>query len=705
MTNTFKLTKAEFLKIFKRPSVFIMAILLVVTILVSMSIFNPVNRIDYTITYDGASNSQEYYDNFYNDIMINSKATFDEGFATTDNVIKYYQAINNNTILLTDYYNNIVDTMRELSNETNTNIRDQIRYTLIKDFEAFSTAYNNLDALSDYPEMLKFTLEDVDYDVYTANFYKTDACIPLNQFSLYVNDTTKYSSSEIVNIYNTNNYELTLKSTLNNAINFISTTLLRYTTDFNFYYPRYLDAINNARSDMDNIKKYSSCLLKSLNAFYDYYTLLISSDYPTILVSDSTHQVILQKVEESISYLDMNVSDKENLVEHKTVKDNLDRIGISSFLKNLTSSSSNIKQVTISDVLITDLLKYQAKVTNNKSQILDNISNKLSETSTTGISKEITNYSLLEKSYSTLINEKVLSCITQDYDQNTYTNFHGYNFKDFNKYESSEKIALNSYYIDNNTYENSYLTNFSYNQNSGSKTNVYDFVYFAMELCTLIIIIFSMMLICNLITGETESGTIKLLLVRPYKRSKIITAKLLATIFFVMTFMAFSSIITCIGGYFIYGDTTLNVLAVFNAKSAFEISPFMLMIINIFTLTLDVIFFVLLALMISIICKNYAASISCSLVILIINFAFNILFGGTFWYTLLPGMNLHLFKYFGNSFTSILGGSSSFAGLMQTLLITGIDSSMTIWFSIIISSVYAIVFLAISYAIFKKRDF
>ena len=337
--------------------------------------------------------------------------------------------------------------------------------------------------------------------------------------------------------------------------------------------------------------------------------------------------------------------------------------------------------------------------------ILEKITSLKNDESPTNISYEITNYSLLEKSYNTLILDKIYLNITDNHDASEYNNYYGTVFKDFNKYECRERIATNNYYIENNKYSQDFLTNFSYSQNSGNKTNVYDFMYFTLELCAVIIIVFAMMLVCSLITGETESGTIKLLLVRPYKRSKIITAKLLATIFFVLTFMLFSSIITYVGGLVVYGNATLPVLSVLNSNTVFTASPLLLMILNILSLSIDIIFFVLLALMISILCKNYAASISCSLFILIINYAFNILFGNTFWYTLLPGMNLHMFKYFGNAFTSTIAGTSSIPGIIQSVLITGIHSSMTFPFSIFMYIIYSLVFLAVSYSVFQKRDF
>ena len=119
-------------------------------------------------------------------------------------------------------------------------------------------------------------------------------------------------------------------------------------------------------------------------------------------------------------------------------------------------------------------------------------------------------------------------------------------------------------------------------------------MYFTLELCSVIIIVFAMMLVCNLITGETESGTIKLLLVRPYKRSKIITAKLFATIFFVLTFVLFTSIVSFIGGYFLYGATSTPILSVLNGGTVFECHPLTLMLLNVLSLALDIIFFVLL---------------------------------------------------------------------------------------------------------------
>ena len=71
-----------------------------------------------------------------------------------------------------------------------------------------------------------------------------------------------------------------------------------------------------------------------------------------------------------------------------------------------------------------------------------------------------------------------------------------------------------------------------------------------------------------------------------------------------------------------------------------------------------------------------------------------------FWYSLLPGMNLHLFKYFGNSFVSLAEGS-----VIQNILITPIQSTMNVLYSFLITLAYSAIALTIAYSVFNKRDF
>ncbi len=718
MTSTFKLTKAEFKKIFKRPSIFIMAVLLVVTILVSITIFKPAELVNPTIEYTEASNSEEYYNYFNNALNINSKATFDEVFNETDEIISYFEAVNNNTNLLNNYYENVIATMNLFVADNLTDTKDNYRKEALNDVNNFLNAYKSLDNVKNYSKIVDTTLKNYTYTLKVnnelksveTNYYTTKSCEKLIKLQEYLTNESKYTSKDVANTYVNNNYEAELTNILNNGINFIYTTIKGFAYQYEDFLVEYTTAINNGQNQLPTMKAMRKNMLQLLNTLDDYLDEIIDYEYPVIIMNKEVYQDLNSRIEEAIVILTISPTEESILDKHRDIKSELNNIRLDKALNIATQDNTSTEDSYIiqTKMTISDVKEYkdiQTKVNENKTVILNKIKELSTDESITNISKSITDYSLLSDSYSKIILNKVLLSIADNYDTSVYTNFYGYNFDEFNKYQTRESITTCDYYIQNNSYSNSYLNQFAYNQNSGTKTNLYDYMYFTLELCTLIIIIFSMMLVCNLITGETESGTIKLLLVRPFKRSKIVTAKLLATIFFVITFMFFSSLITYIGGYFLYGATTTNVLAVFNSATAFEISPLLLMIINILSLTFDVIFFVLLALMISILCKNFAASISCSLVILILNYALNIIFGGAFWYTLLPGMNLHLFKFFGNSFTSIIEGTSGLAGLIQSLLITGIETTMTFWYSLCISGAYCLVFLVISYSVFQKRDF
>lgn len=699
------LTIAEFKKIFKRPSIFIMALILVATIFASIFVFSPSNRSDDSITYANAQTSYQYYSNFYNDEVINSKKSFDDNFAITDNTIAYYQAINTNSNILENCYNNCIECIEELLNTNDINIKDKIRKDLTINLKDFVDAYKSLDALSQFEDIRQHSTTPQEYVSYQPrNYYLSNGCAGLMSLYTQCNDLSN-SASEVANICTTNDYATKLKDALNNGKHFIYTTLKGFASDYIEFYKNFVNT-TVGRDNLSEIQIAQNNLIKSLEVFNNYLTTLVEQDFPTIIISKTNFYDLSQRIFDSQEVL--KAINENNLDQYREARILLDNINLEGLLNNITkvaqpNSDSYIVPIQLSSSAVNKMLEIQFDTNSNKQTILEKIENYKNDEGIKNIGYEITNYSLLQSAYVTAITDITLLDVVDGYDTSQYTNFYGDNYLEFNKYQYTERLTLNSYYIENNTYSNNYLNNFSFNNNSGTKTNVYDFVYFTMEICALVITVFAVMLICNLITGETESGTIKLLLVRPYKRSKIITSKLLATISFVVTFMLFSSILSFVGGVAMFGMPTSNIISVINGTTAFEISPLLLIIIDIFTLFIDILFFVLLSLMVAIICKNYAASISCVIVLLIVNYALNIIFTNSFWYTLLPGMNLHWFKYLGNTFISTSGVGIS--DLLQKVLITGIHSSMALPYSLLLYTVYSVVFLAVSYTVFQKRDF
>jgi len=695
MTSTFRLTRAEFKKIFKRPSVFIMALLIVATIFASLYLFDPATIANPTVDYNKTT-SLEYYNAFGSNIE-NSQSDIDDLYNFTIDNINYYEILYYRNEALTQQHRDIIDTINAMKNAPNSTEKD-INYRNLREqlynFYNYYTNFDNFKSINSeqYPhvEYSKTYIQYHDEYVTNINFIK-----PVEDLLNLIDN--KYTANEFIQAYDVNSYEARLQDFLDNGINFIETTFLGISHEIHSNLTQFSSYLNN-QANATHYTNYGKNLLNSIKTYEEYFDVVTKFQTPIVTISEKECIDIKNTLEEAKVAIDIYSSGKADYNTNVNALVKLNNIKINTACENF---AKNINQVNIPHSVIKDLKEKLNIVNVNRGSLIDEIDACQDDSGITNIQFAVTEYKLLAEAFANYTNDNIKLNITDNFNADAYNNFNGYNFKDFKKYETNERITMNRYYIENNIYANSFNTNFAFNQKSSytDETNVYDFMYFAMEICSIIIIVFAMMLMCNLITGETESGTIKLLLVRPYKRSKIITSKLLATLFFVFIFILFSSILTFVGGYFMFGITDMPVLAVFNASTPIALHPFVLMLINIASLLLDVIFYVILALMLAILFKNYAGSITCSLVILIIVFALNLLMGNSFIFTILPGMNLHLFKYFGNSYIPV---SSS---LLKNVLITGIASTMTFVYSILMYLAYIFVFIAIAYSVFAKRDF
>ena len=703
MTSTFRLTRAEFKKIFKRASVYIMALLLVVAVFIAVYVFKPLTSEDKTINYGADYTVENYYDTFFNKDLSNSKKGIDQIFEDTDKMYNYYSNSSYRELKIEENYNDVVSSMKDLKSVTDPSLKN-VKYTTFKaNLQAFYDNFYDFSILDKaiYPHIYYST--DFIADGQTSNYYLTTYSKNIQNLLDATKDSTK-DVDDIIKIYDTNKYEDKLYADKQNAINYIRPTLYSLSLNITSAYNDFNVSYNSGSSSpaLENMEKYRKVLLTNVTTLQTYFDILVDNDFPIVLIDKELKEDISSHLDIAIEALSAPVftGTTRPMSDYANLKQNLDNNETANYFTKLFSdNTNNINQVKIKASVLAEFTKIQTKVTKNQEDIIKDIKDKRTDESIKNIQKSITEYSLLADTYKTYLEDKTKMALSENYRSDIFTKLYGYDFNKFNIYEVQERITKNIYYIESNIYENSFNQNFSLMQASSSEPNGLDFMYFAMEICTVLIIIFAMMMMCNLITSETESGTIKLLLVRPYKRSKIITAKLLATIFFVLIFTLFSAIISFAGGYFLYGMELSNVLVVINSNTPVVMSPIVLMLINILSQILDILFYVLLAMMISIVFKNYAGSISFSIVLILITYTLNMLFGGTFWYSLLPGPNLHLFKYFGNAFISV---SDS---IILNVLITPIQSTMNLWYSLLILASYSIVSIAVSYAVFNKRDF
>ena len=309
----------------------------------------------------------------------------------------------------------------------------------------------------------------------------------------------------------------------------------------------------------------------------------------------------------------------------------------------------------------------------------------------------ITSYRTLSINTTTMVDNTINLEAIKVLDSNKINNYE--NFKEFNKYEVNEQLTSANYFIENGVYNQHYNDVFAFNKNSGIETNAYDFMFYAMKIATLIITVFAIFMAASLMASEYDSGTIKLLAMRPFKRWKIITGKLLATMIFVVLFVLFSFLISLVAGVCLYPIDSTPILAIFNATTAFSINPILLMLINLGFIILEIFFYTVIALSISTMFRSYTAAISISCIMFILALSLNILLGGAYWYSFIPFINADLFKYFGGSFlTGTTGG-------LSTLFSPTLLSNANFYISLSIYGGTILIFLAITYIVFKVKDF
>lgn len=283
----------------------------------------------------------------------------------------------------------------------------------------------------------------------------------------------------------------------------------------------------------------------------------------------------------------------------------------------------------------------------------------------------------------------------------TATNITKYkNFQNTNVYELKESYTKFKYLFDNETYKYNFADPFSIIQPSNTNLNGFDYSFFALRLCAFFITIYIVVLAAGTIAGEQSSGTLKLLAIRPYGRHKLLSAKIYATLSIGAILMFVTSIASLVVGGITYGFSSLPILAVFNASSAFVIHPILLYLISMLTMLLEVMFYAMISIFISTVFKSNVAAVAISILLFFVSLVLNIIAVNIPWLGLIPFVNVNLFKYFGASFVSNFNGTN----LLQTILTPTVFAGSTFWSSVII---YLITFTAITigtHAVFKKRD-
>ncbi len=472
----------------------------------------------------------------------------------------------------------------------------------------------------------------------------------------------------------------------------------------------YLTGIQYAQNpeNPSNVRELNNIRLEMVEVLNEARTIIseaATSTNASILMPKESFENYITLISDALLYLNAEGADINLIETHENIYNHISQVngftnieGASYFDKLYYLTSNDITDITLSEETITNLNNQYEKVTTFMSSTLENINAySADENISTGtLKEEILKYYYAASQYSTLVSDSIYFEPVKSFNDSYAHQFIGYT--DVHLYQIQERIATNNYLLSNDLTSNQFSSVFTPTMSSGDQVGAFDLVYFGLEICSFIILIFCVVLAAGMIAGEQSTGTLKVLATRPYSRNKILTSKILASLIFGIIFLVFSAIVLFIIGYAVYGLDTTPILAVFNATSVFVISPFLLILIYLALLIVKILFYVLLATMISTVFRSNVGAVVISIFIYFLTAIFAVLFTSSTWYAFLPFAGIDFFKFFGGAFASDLSNPLSIAFSSPMFY----NSSLLI--SAIVVTVTMVVMTILSYVVFKKRE-
>ncbi len=460
-------------------------------------------------------------------------------------------------------------------------------------------------------------------------------------------------------------------------------------------------------SSKNNCLNLQNTLREKIIGLEDYYNELMQShSSPLILVTEQNDTDIQDNIGRAKSILAYTSAEKDaayfrniqNLLENfnslAKLENNL------SLVKNLEYSTEDLKTnfEIIKKLADEKLPAALEKVTRMKSAASLDAEFDANENNQNLMKNLIVRYLSACNNATESLSNDLKSVIVARYGDTNISQYVGY--ENSNSYKFSENKCKHLYLLENDMTDSDCAAMLSFNKNSSIETNAFDYMYFAMEIVSVAIIAFTVVLGAGMIAKEQSEGTIKLLAIRPYKRWKIIIAKTFATLFFGFVFMMISAIVALITGIIVYGISFPTMLVVFNASSVFTMPIWVVFLIYLASLMVKIWIYALLAIAISTIFNSYIASVCIAAGIYIANIVVTFVSKGATWLRYNIFANIDLFKYFGGSFSTSFNSMQNLTNLFASPVFPGTNFAVSI---IIITSLATILNVAML-TVFSKKD-
>ena len=391
---------------------------------------------------------------------------------------------------------------------------------------------------------------------------------------------------------------------------------------------------------------------------------------------------------------------------------NIDEVlSSNTYLNEIKALINKIENIELNNDILKTKLNYvldkNQEITKNYEKAIVDAYNKASGDDAYNLSDEnikamqelVIDYVASYKNAINIINNNLKIQLATNKSDAEMSNFIGY--EGFSSYEYNETLVKSEYLLENGLGDGDFANSLAFNKTSNVHTNAYDYMYFALEIISFVVIAFTVVLGAGMIAKEQSNGTIKLLAIRPYNRHKIMFSKILATMFFAFVFVLISFIVTFITGAILYGTTSLDILAVFNATTPLVISPITMMLIYMVCMLIKILVFIMLTFFISTIFKSYVAAVSVSVFVYVANLIITFIGNGANWLKYNIFANLDLFKFFGGAFINKYTENGNF---LTNMFLSPVFSDTGILYVGILVSALILVLGITTFAVFKNRD-
>lgn len=199
-----------------------------------------------------------------------------------------------------------------------------------------------------------------------------------------------------------------------------------------------------------------------------------------------------------------------------------------------------------------------------------------------------------------------------------------------------------------------------------------------------VITMFTIVVAAGIVAGEFSLGTIKLLLIRPVSRSKVLFSKYVATLLFGFLLLLSLFLFSLLVGVIFFGAASIHQPHLFLENNVIVERNMFLHLIMLYGLSsVELVMMATFSFMISTVFRNSSLAIGLALFLMFTGTQFVYMFNQYDWVKYILFANTYLIQYFEGS---------------------PIVEGMTLNFSMMIVAVYFIIFNLLSWIIFQRRD-